>query len=194
MTKLKQHVQGHSASMWQSQDSSLGLLSSEPKLLRMVLPSKILVILRNAFPSWLTERSTYVDPPKVPPCLPISKLHFFYFLLKAEFQGRLLLPLPACASHLSSSPGPLGVPLDEVLMNDHQLLPVKTFSSGLDTISSLKPSLNAPPLAGPLFWYKLPSSYQPRRLPNPKPQKSSQEELACLVLTLFAGSTLHFTY
>ena len=145
--------------------------------------------------SLLVNRKVYICGPSQSPTLPTNfKTSFLLLLLKAEFQGRLLLPLPACASHLSSSPGPLGVPLDEVLMNDHQLLPVKTFSSGLDTISSLKPSLNAPPLAGPLFWYKLPSSYQPRRLPNPKPQKSSQEELACLVLTLFAGSTLHFTY
>ena len=169
MTKLK-HVQGHSASMWQSQDLSLGLLSSEPKLLHTVLPSKILVILRNAFASWLTGRSTYVDPPKVPPCLPISKLLFFYFFSKAEFQGRLLLSLPACASHLSCSPGPLDVQFDEVLMNYHQLLPVKTFSFGLDTISSLKPSLNPPPLASPLLWYKLPSSRQARTLPNHKPR------------------------
>lgn len=171
MTKLKQHVQGHPASMGQSQDSSLGL-SSEPKLLHTVLPSKILVILRNAFASWLTEKSTYVDPPKVPPCLPTSQLRFFYFFSKAEFQGRPLLSLPACASHLSCSPGPLDVQFDDVLMNSHQLLPVKTFSfeKSLDTISSLKPSLNPPPLAGPLSWYKLPSSYQARRLPNPKPQ------------------------
>lgn len=62
MTKLKQHVQGHSASMWQSQDLSLGLLSSEPKLLHTVLPSKILVILRNAFASWLTGRHMWTLP------------------------------------------------------------------------------------------------------------------------------------
>jgi len=118
----------------------------------------------------LVNRKAYVDPPKVPPCLPISKLLFFYFFSKAEFQGRLLLSLPACASHLSCSPGPLDVQFDEVLMNYHQLLPVKTFSFGLDTISSLKPSLNPPPLASPLLWYKLPSSRQARRLPNHKPR------------------------
>ena len=135
----------------------------------MVLPSKILAILRNAFASWLTGKSTYVDLPKVLPCLPISKLLFFCFFSKAEFQGGLLFSLPACASHLSCSPGPLDVQFDEVLMNSHQLLPIKTCSFGLDTISSLKPSLNPPPLASPLFWYKLPSSQQARRLPNPKP-------------------------